>query len=152
MNHLMTKPTKWSVHPSKTQSDQNYYLIRVFPEHSMGRLNGCPGWSESSLGTHAILLVLSWGSSNYSTQKPWDKMPWIIQIYTNHLHNDVSLLILSKRMLSVCSSCTQIYLPHFCCRYRRKNDNIFFSRKKLKNRRNLYYDKTQKNSDPQKLL
>ena len=27
------------------------------------RLGGCPGWSESSLGAHAILLVLSWGSS-----------------------------------------------------------------------------------------
>ena len=27
------------------------------------RLGGCPGWSESSLGTHAILLVLSWGGS-----------------------------------------------------------------------------------------
>ena len=27
------------------------------------RLGGCPGWSESSLGTHAILLVLSRGGS-----------------------------------------------------------------------------------------
>ena len=27
------------------------------------RLVGCPGWSESSLGAHAILLVLSWGGS-----------------------------------------------------------------------------------------
>ena len=27
------------------------------------RLGGCPGWSESSLGAHAILLVLSWGGS-----------------------------------------------------------------------------------------
>ena len=27
------------------------------------RLGGCPGWSESSLGAHAILLVLSWGCS-----------------------------------------------------------------------------------------
>ena len=27
------------------------------------RLGRCPGWSESSLGTHAILLVLSWGGS-----------------------------------------------------------------------------------------
>ena len=27
------------------------------------RLDGCPGWSESSLGTHAILLVLSCCSS-----------------------------------------------------------------------------------------
>ena len=26
-------------------------------------LGGCPGWSESSLGTHAILLVLSWRGS-----------------------------------------------------------------------------------------
>ena len=26
------------------------------------RLGGCPGWSESSLSAHAILLVLSWGS------------------------------------------------------------------------------------------
>ena len=28
------------------------------------RLGGCPGWSESLLGAHAILLVLSWGGSN----------------------------------------------------------------------------------------
>ena len=27
------------------------------------RLSRCPGWSESSLGVHAILLVLSWDSS-----------------------------------------------------------------------------------------
>ena len=27
------------------------------------RLGGCPGWSESSLGAHVILLVLSWGGS-----------------------------------------------------------------------------------------
>ena len=26
-------------------------------------LGRCPGWSESSLGAHAILLVLSWGGS-----------------------------------------------------------------------------------------
>ena len=30
------------------------------------RLGGCPGWSVSSLGAHAILLVLSWGGSNVS--------------------------------------------------------------------------------------
>ena len=28
------------------------------------RLGVCPGWSDSSLGAHTILLVLSWGSSN----------------------------------------------------------------------------------------
>ena len=27
------------------------------------RLDGCPGWSESSLGAHANSLVLSWGGS-----------------------------------------------------------------------------------------
>ena len=27
------------------------------------RLGGCPGWSESLLGAHAVLLVLSWGGS-----------------------------------------------------------------------------------------
>ena len=27
------------------------------------RLGGCPGWSESSLGAHTILLDLSWGGS-----------------------------------------------------------------------------------------
>ena len=27
------------------------------------RLGGCTGWSESSLGAHAVLLVLSWGGS-----------------------------------------------------------------------------------------
>ena len=28
------------------------------------RLGGCPGWTESSLGTKAILLILLWGGSN----------------------------------------------------------------------------------------
>ena len=34
------------------------------------RLGGCPGWSESSLGAHATLLVLSWGSSNTVRRSP----------------------------------------------------------------------------------
>ena len=55
------------------QSDQS---LRCPHEESLGtqlpvertaktliRLGGCPGWSESLLGAHAILLVLSWGSS-----------------------------------------------------------------------------------------
>ena len=35
------------------------------------RLGGCPGWSEFSLGTQVILLLLSWGGSNmlYSVSK-----------------------------------------------------------------------------------
>ena len=33
------------------------------------RSGGCPGWSESSLGAHAILLVLSWGGSFIKDKK-----------------------------------------------------------------------------------
>ena len=35
------------------------------------RLGGCPGWSESSLGAHAILLILSWGGSVVSVVCRW---------------------------------------------------------------------------------
>ena len=37
------------------------------------RLGGCPGWSESSLGAHASLLVLSWGGS-YILKVWWDAL------------------------------------------------------------------------------
>ena len=56
---------------ASAQSDQSQ---RCSPEAKLGpklpidrtaktliRLGGCPGWSESSLGTKIILLVLSWG-------------------------------------------------------------------------------------------
>ena len=39
MSQRMTEPTKWHVYSAKTQI----------------RLGGCPVWSESSLGAHAIL-------------------------------------------------------------------------------------------------
>ena len=43
------------------------------------RLGGCLGWSESSLGTHATLLVLSWVSSNVSvTTTSWVQDLWFI--------------------------------------------------------------------------
>ena len=60
------------------------------------RLGGCPGWSESSLGTYAILLVLSWCCSfaipsasfyfdvllygKITLSKFWDSNLWDIQI------------------------------------------------------------------------
>ena len=50
----MTKPTKWHVRPAKTQI-------------SLGIRR--TGWSESLLGTHAILLVLSRGGSNIEASK-----------------------------------------------------------------------------------
>ena len=75
-SHLMTKPRNWHVRPAKTQHPPS--LIRVFAVRLMGslgpklsscgqrrliRLGGCPDWSESSLGAHATLLVLTGGGS-----------------------------------------------------------------------------------------
>ena len=77
------KTNKMTCAPSK-DSDQTGHppsLIRVFAVHMKNhwvlsyplsaqrrliRLGGCPGWSESSLGSQIILLVLSWGVSNIS--------------------------------------------------------------------------------------
>ena len=68
----MTKPTKLSVRQTKTQICPSDQSLRCPPETKLGpklptertaktliRLGGCPGWSESSLGTKIILLVLS---------------------------------------------------------------------------------------------
>ena len=95
MSHLMTKPTKWPVRPAKTQISLGIRLVwsepslcpqwvvkdpsflhansedseqtRQMPGWSeLIRLGRCPGWSESSLGAHAILLVLSWGGSYFN--------------------------------------------------------------------------------------
>ena len=78
MSRLMTKPTKWHVRPAKTQISLG--IRSVWSESSL-----CAQWvakdtsflhagnedtdirplrSESSLGTHAILLVLSRGGSH----------------------------------------------------------------------------------------
>ena len=43
------------LHADSEDSDQTGWMPRL--------LGGCPGWSESSLGAHAISLVLSWGGS-----------------------------------------------------------------------------------------
>ena len=40
-----------------------YFFMRTETEILI-RLGGCPGWSESSLGPHDIVLVLSCGGSN----------------------------------------------------------------------------------------
>ena len=80
LSRLMTKPTKWLCTQRRlrsawasTQSVQslrcplNGYLrtqaFFMWTAKILIRLGGCPGWSESSLSTHAILLVLSWGGS-----------------------------------------------------------------------------------------
>ena len=40
-------------------------------EKTLIRLGGCPDWSESSLGAHTILLVLSGGGSNLTKYLKW---------------------------------------------------------------------------------
>ena len=90
LSHLMTKPTKMAYVPSE-DSDQPGHLpslIRAFAvrmkkawvfsyplsaQRRLIRLGGCPGWSESLFGAHAILLVLSWGGpeNNYRTTHTW---------------------------------------------------------------------------------
>ena len=77
------KTNKMSVHPAKTDHvwsesslctqwiamDLSFLHADSEDSDQTGRMPrlrdwcGCPGWSESSLGAHAILLVLSWGGS-----------------------------------------------------------------------------------------
>ena len=71
------KTNKMTVCPAKTQISLGIHPVwSVFAvclitqaffmrtAKTLIRLGGCPGWSESSLGTHVILLVLSWGGSD----------------------------------------------------------------------------------------
>ena len=69
----MTKPKKWHVRPAKTQISLHIHPVEsVFAvcmkkawvlsyplgaQQRLIRLGGCPGWSESLLGAHSILLV-----------------------------------------------------------------------------------------------
>ena len=72
---LEKKNTKWPVHPAMTQICLG--IRPVWSESSLSRWRNtgslatlrahsedwCPSWSESSLGAHVILLVLSLGNS-----------------------------------------------------------------------------------------
>ena len=67
----MTKQTRWPLRPAKTQISLGIRVFAVlmkkpwvfcYPlsaQRRLIRLCGCPGWSESSLGAHVILFVLS---------------------------------------------------------------------------------------------
>ena len=48
-----------------------YLRTQAFYMHTTKTLIRCPGWSESSLGAHAILLVLSRGGSYAMTRWDW---------------------------------------------------------------------------------
>ena len=79
LSRRMTAPTKWPVCPAKTQIGLGIIPVwSVFPvcmkkywalnyllsaQWRLIRLGGCAGWSESSLGAHANVLVLSCGGS-----------------------------------------------------------------------------------------
>ena len=68
LRRRMTKPPKWHVRPAKTQIAvrmRKHWALITYWAHSktLIRLGGCSGWSESSLGAHDILLVLSCGGS-----------------------------------------------------------------------------------------
>ena len=63
MSRLTRKPTKWPAHPAK-YSDQPEHppsLIRVFAVRM--KKHWVLSWSESSLCSQVILLVLPWGGS-----------------------------------------------------------------------------------------
>ena len=54
------------------------------PWKTLIRLGGCPGWTESSLGAHIILLVLSWGGSYTSEYQPEHLIgPSVFKFYIN---------------------------------------------------------------------
>ena len=82
LSRLTTKPAKWlcaqrrqislGIRPVWSVFAVRMKKARVlsYPlsaqQRLLIRLGGCAGWSESSLGAHAILLVLSWGRSRKS--------------------------------------------------------------------------------------
>ena len=55
-------------------------------QQTLIRLGGCPGWSESSLGAHVILLVLSLGGSS-GLCKAWNSVfvDQRLTVYVQHL-------------------------------------------------------------------
>ena len=118
----MRKPTKWQVRPAKTQISLGIRTVWSecpgWSESSLStwrklgslatiertaktliRLGGCPDRSESSMGAHVILLVLSWGGSivkGIETKYVWSYASLEIpgqahaeQLYVNFWRRDV---------------------------------------------------------------
>ena len=100
MSRRMKKPTKWPVRLAKTQISLGSRPVwsESLPsyEETLGlnyllstqlrliRLSGCPGWSESSLGAHIILLVLSCSGSN-GTYSPSIPSSPKLQVHTQNI-------------------------------------------------------------------
>ena len=87
---------------ASAQSDQSQ---RCPPETKLGpklpiertaktliRLGGCPGWSESSLGTKVILLGLSWGGSKcFFLKSKYAAHIHFITFFTFHIEPNMKL-------------------------------------------------------------
>ena len=59
LSHSMAKPKTYPVGQAKTHEEYLDPKLPKIAQRRLIRLGGCQGWSESSLGTQAILLVLS---------------------------------------------------------------------------------------------
>ena len=101
-------------------------------EKTLIRLGGCPGWSESSLGAHAILLVLSCGGSYCECEQPrlWRDFAWAFAIHLCH-----KCLFLIRRLkyiyhfalrFTFCEERTVLHVQHLGYR---KNPKILDTRK-----------------------
>ena len=60
LSRIMTKPTKWHVRPVWSESSLCALWVAKdcssCKQQRLIRLGRCPGWSESSLGTHMLVL------------------------------------------------------------------------------------------------
>ena len=80
------------------------------------RLGGCPGWSESSVGTNVILLVLSWGGSNWEKENLiFSSHNFLLKLLLSKLVR-CHLIVLDRRFLKV-SVWVQKYLFHLLKAY-----------------------------------
>ena len=91
LSRLMTKPTKWVCAQRRlrsawasAQSHQSSLCAQCVAKdlRFLHADSKCPGWSESSLGAHAILVVLSWGGS-FDEVLPWYYTQFVVSLKNN---------------------------------------------------------------------
>ena len=118
----MTKPTKWMCAQrilrsalASTQSDQSVLCAqRVAKLSSCGqsrliKLGGCPGWSESSLDAHAILLVCH----ALAQFKIFDGIFWELGTKTSIENHQAFLLSFTGCITKTCLYNFDPLKPHF---------------------------------------
>ena len=68
-NKMACEPSEDSDQPEHPPSLIRFFAVRMKKAWVLSYVwGGCPGWSESSLGAHAVLLVSSWNGSNLHRQ------------------------------------------------------------------------------------